>query len=56
METRLNFSGSPLAAKSMKYIASASRVIIKDPALPAATQALVMLRASPICPSVPWRG
>jgi hypothetical protein len=28
MEARLNLSGSPLAAKSMKYIASASKVII----------------------------
>ena len=32
----------------MKYIASASRVIIKDSTLPAATQDLVMLRASQI--------
>ncbi|MFD1931277.1 MULTISPECIES: carboxymuconolactone decarboxylase family protein [Nonomuraea] len=48
MEPRLNLSGSPLAAKSMKYIASASRVIIKESTLPAATQDLVLLRASQI--------
>jgi AhpD family alkylhydroperoxidase len=48
MDTRLNLSGSPLAARSMKYIASASSVIIKDSALPTATQNLVMLRASQI--------
>ncbi|WP_433432395.1 carboxymuconolactone decarboxylase family protein [Nonomuraea sp. CA-141351] len=48
MEPRLNLSGSPLAAKSMKYIASASRVIIKESTLPTATQDLVMLRASQI--------
>jgi AhpD family alkylhydroperoxidase len=48
METRLNLSGSPLAAKSMTYIASASRVIIKGSTLPAATQDLVMLRAGQI--------
>ncbi|RVX41261.1 AhpD family alkylhydroperoxidase [Nonomuraea polychroma] len=48
MEPRLNLAGSPLAAKSMKYIASASRVIIKESTLPPATQDLVMLRASQI--------
>ncbi|GGJ27418.1 alkyl hydroperoxide reductase AhpD [Streptomyces brasiliensis] len=35
-------------AKSMKYIASASMVLIKDSTLPTATQNLVMLRASQI--------
>lgn len=48
MEARLNLSGSPLAAKSMKYVASASRVIIADSTLPTATQNMVMLRASQI--------
>ncbi|MFC4014267.1 carboxymuconolactone decarboxylase family protein [Nonomuraea purpurea] len=48
MEARLNLSASPLAAKSMRYLASASRVIVKDSTLPATTQDLVMLRASQI--------
>jgi AhpD family alkylhydroperoxidase len=48
MEARLNLFSSPLVAKSMKYFASASNVIIKDSTLPAATQNLVMLRASQI--------
>ena len=48
MHARLNLSGSPLAANSMKYIASASRVVIVDSALPTATQNMVMLRASQI--------
>ncbi|WP_410654104.1 carboxymuconolactone decarboxylase family protein [Amycolatopsis sp. lyj-112] len=48
METRLNLTGSPLAAKSMKYLASASRVILTDPVLPTATKDLVLLRASQI--------
>jgi AhpD family alkylhydroperoxidase len=48
MEARLNLSGSPLAAKSMEYIASASKVIIADSTLPKSTQNMVMLRASQI--------
>jgi AhpD family alkylhydroperoxidase len=48
METRLNLSGSPLAAKSLRYLASASKVIIEDSTLPKSTQNLVMLRASQI--------
>jgi AhpD family alkylhydroperoxidase len=48
MEARSNLLSNPLAAKSMKYLASASNVIIKDSTLPAATQNLVMLRASQI--------
>ena len=48
METRVNLADSPLAAKSMKYFASASRVIIEDSTLPKSTQNLVMLRASQI--------
>ena len=48
MNARLNLSGSPLAAKSMKYMASASRVVIADSTLPTATQNMVMLRASQI--------
>lgn len=48
MEPRLNLSGGPLAAKSLKHLASASRVIIADSTLPTATQNLVMLCASQI--------
>ncbi|MCW2909608.1 MAG: hypothetical protein JWL68_4397, partial [Actinomycetia bacterium] len=48
MDARLNLSGSPIAAKSMRHIASASKVIIADSTLPTATQDLVMLRASQI--------
>ncbi|MGP3963441.1 carboxymuconolactone decarboxylase family protein [Nonomuraea sp. 3N208] len=48
MEPRLNLSGSPLAAKSMRHIGSASRAIINGSTLPSATQDLVMLRASQI--------
>ena len=48
MNARLNLSGSPLAARSMKHIASASKVIIAESTLPTATQNLVMLRASQI--------
>ena len=48
MNARLNLSGSPLAAKSMKYMASASNVVIVDSTLPAATRNMVMLRASQI--------
>ena len=47
-EARLNLSGSLLAAKSLKYFASASRVIIEDSTLPTATRNMVMLRASQI--------
>ncbi|MGH3066948.1 MAG: carboxymuconolactone decarboxylase family protein [Streptosporangiaceae bacterium] len=48
MDARLNLSASPLAARSMKYFGSASMVIIKESALPKATQDMVMLRASQI--------
>jgi AhpD family alkylhydroperoxidase len=48
MDVRLSLSDSPLAAKSMKHLAAASRVILSDSALPTATQNLVMLRASQI--------
>jgi AhpD family alkylhydroperoxidase len=48
MDVRVNLSASPLAGKSMKYLASASKAIISDAALPTATQNLVMLRASQI--------
>ncbi len=48
MDTRLNLSDSPLAARSMKYLASASMVVIQDRALPRSTQNIVMLRASQI--------
>lgn len=48
MEARLNLFGSPLAAKALKHIASASKVIISESTLPSTTQDLVMLRASQI--------
>ena len=48
MEPRLNLQQSALAAKAMKFVNSASMVVLKDPALPKATQDLVMLRASQI--------
>ena len=48
MEPRLSLSASPLAAKSMKYLASASRVVIAESTLPKSTQDLVMIRASQI--------
>jgi AhpD family alkylhydroperoxidase len=48
MEPRLNLFGSPLAAKALKHLGSASAAIIKDSALPKTTLDLVMLRASQI--------
>jgi alkylhydroperoxidase family enzyme len=48
MNARLNLSGSPLAAKSIKYMASASKVVIEDSTLPKSTENMVMLRASQI--------
>lgn len=48
METRLSLTDSPIAAKALKYVASASRAIISNSAIPTATQDLVMLRASQI--------
>ncbi|TMR93126.1 carboxymuconolactone decarboxylase family protein [Nonomuraea basaltis] len=48
MEARLNLFRSPLAAKSLKHIASASMAIIKDSTLPSATRDLVLLRVSQI--------
>ncbi|GAA0337725.1 carboxymuconolactone decarboxylase family protein [Actinoallomurus spadix] len=47
MEARLNFYGSPVAAKFAKYINSAGKVIT-DSSLPATTQELVKIRASQI--------
>jgi hypothetical protein len=38
MNARLNLSGSPLAAKSMKYMASASKVVIEGSTLPKSTE------------------
>ncbi|MFI0351102.1 carboxymuconolactone decarboxylase family protein [Actinomadura sp. 9N407] len=48
MEARLNLPGIPMAAKSMRHIASASMSIIQESTLPAATRDLVLLRASQI--------
>jgi len=48
MDARLDLTASPTVARSVKYFAAASRVIIEDPALPTATRNLVMLRASQI--------
>ncbi|OQD53423.1 alkylhydroperoxidase [Streptomyces phaeoluteigriseus] len=47
MEARLNFYGSPLAAKLVKHVNSAGREITNS-TLPAATQELVKIRASQI--------
>jgi AhpD family alkylhydroperoxidase len=47
MEARLNFMGSAVAANFAKYINSAGKVVTDSP-LPAATQALVKIRASQI--------
>jgi AhpD family alkylhydroperoxidase len=48
MEARLNLFDSPVAAKALKHVASASMVLIKESTLPAATRDLVLLRASQI--------
>ncbi|MCX4672719.1 carboxymuconolactone decarboxylase family protein [Streptomyces sp. NBC_01381] len=48
MEARLNLFGTPLVAKSLGHIASASQVIMTESTLSAATQELVKLRASQI--------
>ncbi|MES4903382.1 MULTISPECIES: carboxymuconolactone decarboxylase family protein [unclassified Streptomyces] len=47
MESRLNYFGNPLAAKVLKHINSAGKVV-SDSTLPAATQELVKIRASQI--------
>ncbi|MEO3793382.1 carboxymuconolactone decarboxylase family protein [Nonomuraea sp. B10E15] len=47
MNTRLDFVGTPIAAKLLKYVLSAGRVV-NDSALPVATQELVALRVSQI--------
>jgi AhpD family alkylhydroperoxidase len=47
MDARLNFHGNDMAAKFGKYINSAGAVVT-DSALPATTQELVKIRASPI--------
>jgi AhpD family alkylhydroperoxidase len=47
MDARLNLLGNPVAAKAMKHIIAANRVI-SDSTLPAATQELVKIRASQI--------
>ncbi len=47
MDARLNRYGNPVAAKFLKHIVSANKVIV-DSTLPAATRELVQLRASQI--------
>jgi AhpD family alkylhydroperoxidase len=47
MDARLNYSGTTAAQKFIKHIISAGRVVTDSP-LPAATQALVEIRASQI--------
>ncbi|MCW7946549.1 alkylhydroperoxidase [Streptomyces hygroscopicus] len=47
MDARLNLYGNPLAAKLVKHINSAGKVVA-DSTLPAATQELVKIRASQI--------
>ncbi|GAA3830770.1 hypothetical protein GCM10022226_59540 [Sphaerisporangium flaviroseum] len=45
MAPRINYLGHPVAAKFLKYIVSAGKVVA-DSTLPAATQQLVAIRAS----------
>ncbi|GAA4554091.1 carboxymuconolactone decarboxylase family protein [Amycolatopsis samaneae] len=47
MDARLDFHGNPVAAKFVKYLASAGRTLVDSP-LPRTTQELVGLRASQI--------
>jgi AhpD family alkylhydroperoxidase len=47
VEARLNLAGSPVAAKALKHVVSANKVLL-DSTLPAATQELVKIRASQI--------
>ncbi|MFM9607391.1 carboxymuconolactone decarboxylase family protein [Streptomyces sp. V2] len=47
MEARLNYFASPTAAKALKHLMSAGKVLKESP-LPAATQELVALRVSQI--------
>jgi AhpD family alkylhydroperoxidase len=47
MDARLNYSGTTVAQKFIKHLISAGRVVADSP-LPAATQALVEIRASQI--------
>ncbi|MEV1082457.1 carboxymuconolactone decarboxylase family protein [Streptomyces sp. NPDC050211] len=47
MDSRLSYFGNPLAAKVLKHINSASKMV-SDSGLPAATQELVKIRASQI--------
>jgi AhpD family alkylhydroperoxidase len=47
MDARFDYAGNPVAAKVVKYIVSASKVV-SDSTLPAATQHLVEIRASQI--------
>ncbi|MFJ9683146.1 carboxymuconolactone decarboxylase family protein [Streptomyces sp. NPDC101194] len=48
MKARLDLFGSPLVAKALRHIASASKVVIEESTLPSATRDLVLLRASQI--------
>src|SRR5882762_2318672 len=47
MDARLNYQGNAVAMKFVKYLISASKAVL-DSGLPAATQALVEIRASQI--------
>ena len=47
MEARINYFGNPVAAKVMRHINSANKVVV-DSTLPAVTQELVKIRASQI--------
>jgi AhpD family alkylhydroperoxidase len=47
VDARLNYLGNPVAAKFVKYIISAGKVVT-DSTLPATTQELVAIRASQI--------
>ncbi|MFE5852385.1 carboxymuconolactone decarboxylase family protein [Streptomyces sp. NPDC056500] len=47
MDARLNLLGNPVAAKALRHVISAGKVV-SDSTLPAATQELVKIRASQI--------
>ncbi|MFI0444073.1 carboxymuconolactone decarboxylase family protein [Actinomadura sp. 6N118] len=48
MQTRVNLFGNPVVAKALGHYGAAAPVLINESTLPAATQNLVMIRASQI--------
>lgn len=49
MDARLNFLGNPVSAKFIKHVNAASAAVMSS-GLPAATAALVEIRAAAFCP------